>query len=69
MKKCIGIIGAIFGHNYESRSSKVVEKSQRANSRLYIKTQITHHYDICTKCGDIIEKNSTTTTEKYKGLK
>ena len=66
MSKCQGIMGAIFGHKFSPRYSKGSANISSVKGGYPDDTirlvealkPTTYHYDICERCGVIVEKHN-----------
>lgn len=63
--QCKGIIGAIFGHNYQGRYSKSAPAlrfpykpnfADEYEKLMQASKSLTYECDVCTRCGDVIRK-------------
>jgi len=66
--ECKGIVGAVFGHNYQARYSKGApprmkcefDSKEEAVKIVEASKSSTYECDVCTRCGDAIKKADKT---------
>jgi len=58
--ECKGLVGMLYGHNYQPRFTKIPTYDNFSIGRLKLTLErpgpIIYECDVCTRCGDVIRK-------------